>query len=211
MRVGDVARLLIGTWFDYLRWTQLVPMIVVWGFVLIGVLGATLVSFQDQSVAALIWLHQATAPIPGLHAAIGGWLQESGATTPAGGLHLTDEQLTPLLVRGWGLLSLALFLLSALWHGVRGTKPGPRKPLSSKLIVAGLASALTVGVTAVILLLGQQGNEIELGDALMTGAIGFVILLAVSTYSLTAAHLLSWLSEQLVTGSKTSASSSGQP
>ena len=45
----SVPRLLVGLAIDYFRWTQLVPMITVWAFLLLMIGAMLLVNFQQQS------------------------------------------------------------------------------------------------------------------------------------------------------------------
>lgn len=210
MKLDEFGRMLLGIGLGYLRWTQLVPMIVVWGFTFIGLLGAILVSFQEQSITALAWLHQATAPIPGLHDAIGRWMQDSGAITSSGGIHLTDEQLTPLMVRGWALLSLALFLFSGIWRWITNSAPRPRRPLRKKILWAALASIAVVALTILVLMMGGAGNDINPSEMILMGIIGMAILWSVAIYSLTVAHVLGWLIELVDSGSFSAQSSQQQ-
>ena len=55
-------KLLLSWMLGYMRWTQLTPMLLLWGFGLLMVLALTFVNFQEQTISAvgfvLEWLVQ---------------------------------------------------------------------------------------------------------------------------------------------------------
>ena len=199
----------------YLRWTQLVPMLVVWAFVWIMVLALLLVNFQDQAFTAVEraayvyedWFggnaEDLLGPPPDQAAgpAAGGPADDGAADLPAGdaeaagdgALHFDDEDISSWLWRYWALLSLAGWILG----GLRSLVFGPREPwrLGAKLkVAAGVAALASAGMFAAWLWGSETFNGGPLGwVALFLG----VPLLAwlVSAWSLSVAHLLDHLAD----------------
>lgn len=206
--VRHVLAAVVTAGVAYLRWTQLVPMLVVWIFVWLMVLALLLVNFQDQAFTAVeraAYVYEAwfggdpedlLGPSPEA-AADPGTTDPPPAADPAtsgdGALHFDDGDISSWLWGYWALLSLAGWILG----GLRSLVFGPREPwrLGAKLkVAAGVAALASAGMFASWLWGSETFNGGPLGwVALFLG----VPLLAwlVSAWSLSVAHLLDRLAD----------------
>ena len=188
--MGALGRAVAGLAIGYLRSTQLVPMLVAWAFLLLALGLMSLVNFQDTGFTlveqwVVIWDRYRWLP------------RLEGAVTPteSGGLALDDEGFRRVVVSGWARLSFLLFLLSLAGQALFGARL--RMPLRRKL--------LWVLPPAALVWLAFAGNYL-FGSAPFHGGawtwfIGFtlacVLVMAVSAYSLTVAHILGRVREAL--------------
>ena len=118
-----------------MRWTQLTPMLLLWGFGLLMVLALTFVNFQEQTISAvefvLEWLVQ--LPVVGEH--ITQLLPDENSNT-----HISKSDFKSFVLSGWAVLSL-VFMLAGI---VLSVLFGPFQPwaLKSKLLIAGVGTVL---------------------------------------------------------------------
>jgi hypothetical protein len=71
---NHILKLLLSIGLGYMRWTQLTPMLLLWGFGLLMLLALTFVNFKEQTISALVFILE--------------WLLQ---------LPLVGERITPLL------------------------------------------------------------------------------------------------------------------
>lgn len=113
----------------YMRWTQLTPMVLLWGFGLVMVLALAFVNFQEQAVPTvqvfLEWL--VALPVAGEY--VKTFLADENSNT-----HISNTDFESLVLSAWAVLSLLLMLIGM----VLSTLFGPFKPwkLKSKLLQA---------------------------------------------------------------------------
>ena len=174
----------------YVRWTQMVPMLLVWAFFLLGLAGALLIGFQEEGVGLLTWLHEQTGRIPGLHNWLATYLETSEAVTDSGGLRLTDENLTPLVTRAWLILAAVLLIVEWAWRLMRGGEAPTPWPLRRKLLLACVAALAGMAAMTGALAAAGAGEDVTLMDAIPTIIVGFVLLFVISAYSLSVSHLV---------------------
>jgi hypothetical protein len=192
----DAALVVVSLVIDYIRWTQMVPMVLAWGMVVIALFAAVFVSFQEESVIGLVWLHQKTAVVPGLHEWLSRWVDESGVQNERGGLHLSDRQLLPMIATVWAVLSGCMMLLSSISRWLRGPHAAARWPLSVKLVVAGAASCVAIAMLGLVLHAGGAAEDVGGHQALTTSAIAAAILWFLSAYGLAVSHVLNAVLER---------------
>jgi hypothetical protein len=129
----SLIRLLAGLALDYLRWTQLIPMIMAWTFLLIMVAAMLLTNFQQQSFelidSGVRFYERFAGPLEPVEEA-----QPSGQSES---LTWSGDDLRPLVIRLWGLLAAAGWLLGMAWRLLFGARP--RASLTRKLLLAGVA------------------------------------------------------------------------
>ena len=185
-----VGRLAASLAIGYLRSTQLVPMLVAWAFLLLALGLMSLVNFQDTGFTlveqwVVIWDRYRWLP------------RLDGAVTPTenGGLTLDDEGFRGVVISLWARVSLILFLLSLAGRALFGVRR--RMPLRRKL--------MWLLPPAALVWLAFAGNYF-FGSAPFQGAawtwfVGFTlacgVVLAVSGYSLTIAHILDQVRDAL--------------
>lgn len=149
----SLLRLAAGLALDYVRWTQLVPMILAWAFLLLMIGAMVLVNFQEQSFGLIergILLYERVAgPIDEAPEAPE---PPQNADAPAsadgesdrGGVTFTGEDLEPLALKAWALVALAGWLLGMAYRLLFGRPL--RVGLKRKLVVAGLACIACTGL-----------------------------------------------------------------
>lgn len=188
----SIPRSIAAAAIDYLRWTQLVPMVTLWVFLLLMVLAMLFVSLQAEAMTAL---QELQARYPELAHRIAEWTGADGGTAGAmqqdggeGRLHLTDEDIMPFVLKAWAVLALAGSALGALRARLFG--PPRPTPLLRKLLIAGLMAALCVGGYFTAYHYGSEHFNDDLSSWMPT-FIGLPLFAwVVSVYSLGVSHLL---------------------
>lgn len=186
----------VAAWaIDYLRWTQLIPMLVAWAFLLLALAMLALVNFQEEGftvVEMLVLTWERYAWLPRLDGAV--------TSEADGSMRLDGDGFRGIVVSTWAGVSFLLFLLAQLRRAVFGpTAPVPfRRKLIWPLAGAGV-------VWAALLSVYLFGSETFHGSpigwiALFTGACGAAFL--VSVYSLGVGELLARLRNQMQEGPK---------
>ena len=188
---------LLRAGLGYVRWSQMIPMLLVWAFFLLGVAGALLIGFQEQGVTLLLWVQKQVMRIPWLHEWFATNLQSSGAITDAGGIRLTEKQVVPLAIRGWAILSGLLVVLDWAWRLLRGGERPPPWPLRRKLLLALIATLVGMLVIAAALAYASAGEDVTFTDAVPAAIAAFLLLFATSAYSLSVSHGLGRLQDWL--------------
>lgn len=185
--VRSLARLAV----DYFKWSQLVPMIVAWGFLLFAVALLAMVNFQERSftiVEALVGVWERFAWLPRLDAAV---VSEADGT-----LRLNDEGFRSTVLGLWSGTAALLFMLGRVRSWIWGP---PERPAGFPRRMTWVAAALAVvwGTLLLIYLFGAaafQGGPLS-WILLFTGtclAVGVV-----SAYSLGVAFVLDLVSDGL--------------
>lgn len=183
----------------YLRWTQLVPMLVAWVFLLIMVGAMLLVNFQEQSFAlaeqGLGLYERVFGPLePGETAAPQAPPDQAPAAdgdSASGAVHFSGDDIVAWLMPYWLFASLAGWLLGGLRSMLFGPRPG--MPLSRKLVIAAAAAALcSVGFFVSWLFGSEAFEDNPLGWVALFLGMPFLVWL-VSAWCLSIAHLLDHL------------------
>ncbi len=211
-----LVRALASLVLDYLRWTQLVPMLFAWTVLLLMVAALLLTNFQDASFALLergIGIYErVVGPLdlgpPGATHADGGaeGASSSGpdadadadADAVAGAVPattFTDEDIMPVVLRAWALLALVGWLFGVL----RSMLFGPRQPdrLWPKLRIALYIAAGCSGLMWIAFALGTSTfNGGIAGWALLFIGAPLAVWL-VSVWSLGFGHLVGRLQRHL--------------
>jgi len=183
----------LGLLVDYLRWTQLTPMVLAWAALLGLLVVFAFVNFQAEGLTALEALARLWERYPWLPR-----IEDPGTTTDDGAWHLDGESLRGPVLAAWGVISMVLWGLAWLWRLVSGA--GTPWPLRRKLKVAlGAGAAAWLAFVALYLLSSETFHD---GPVrwLLTFAALCALPVIVSMYSLTVAHVLGRLSERLAEG-----------
>jgi hypothetical protein len=187
----DVMRLLAGLVFDYLSWTQLVPMLAMLGFGFGMIAALLIIGNQEQSLDMLGRFVEWLYTLPWL----GDYLLERAAQTDDT-LKLSGEDLRSLVLNAWLWGSLGCTLIGALANRLFG----PFQPMrygTRIWLATGLALAVLVGFIAVFLsergfFSGGSGNW-----AFTFGGITVLVFL-VSVWSLSATYVIGLLRRALL-------------
>lgn len=188
-----LLRILAGLALDYLRWTQLVPMVLAWAFLLLMVGAMLLVSFQQPSFELVdggVRLYERLAGPP--EPADGGG-PDDDASAPAraadsGAVAFTDEDLERLVLKVWALMALAGWLLGMAWRLLFGRPPRPS--LKRKLVIAGAACAACTGLFLLAYFFGSEAFDDPFAQwmALFVGVP--LVVWCISAYSLAISTLV---------------------
>lgn len=207
-----LIRALASLALDYLRWTQLVPMLFAWTFLLLMVAALLLTNFQDASFALLergIGVYErVVGPLdlgpPGATdgdvGAQGG--SSSGPDAGAGAdpdvvpaTTFTDEDIMPVVLRAWALLALVGWLFGVL----RSMLFGPRRPgrLWPKLRIALYVAIGCSGLMWIAYALGTSTFNGGVAGWALLFIGGPLAVWLVSVWSLGFGHLVGRLQRHL--------------
>jgi hypothetical protein len=190
---NQIIKHLLSFGIGYLRWTQLVPMLFVWGFAVVMALAMVFVNFQQQSLTALSSVLEWLVQLPLVGERIAVFFSEQNGET-----QITSKDFKSFLLRTWMISSLLFFLVGL---GL-STIFGPFKPWTLKRKIALAAAA------SLLLLAGLSANYYAVPENFNGGAsswifnfslLAFVVFL-VSAYSLSVSHFLLWLIRSLESG-----------
>jgi hypothetical protein len=192
---------LAGLASDYFRWTQLVPMITAWAFLLVMVGAMLLGSFQQQSFSTIEWgvntYERVFGPV------------QTESETPAdpaagsasdqaddGAVRFSGEDFMPWVLRAWAIMALAGWLLGML----RAVVFGPREPmrLKRKLALAAIPATACVALFGLAYFFGSEEFH--------GSAVGWLLMFTgfplgawlVSAYSLSVTHGLDMFRRKVV-------------
>ena len=175
----------------YLRWTQLTPMILIWGFSLIMLLTLTFVHHQEQSVPLIESFLEWLMRLPFVGERITVFL--SAESTPA---DTTTGNLDSFIFSSWSVLSL-VFMVTGM---VISTLFGPFQPwrLKRKVLLAGVGAVLLLtGLVGVYYMTPEKFNGGALAWMLNFSLISLLVF-GISAYCLSVSHFLVYLNNALM-------------
>lgn len=187
----SVLRYLVSIGLDYIRWSQMVPMILAWAFILLALTAMTFINFQETSVSILAWLSGIWEKYEWLPS-----IDLSAYEQADGSIRITDELLQPAILKAWGVISLVLLVIDLLRTSFSGQRE--HKTLSRKLLIAAIGCAiLSVGFLLNYWLSSESYDDGTTGwVTLFIGAPALVWL--ISAYSLSIGHLLNNINGRLI-------------
>lgn len=174
---------------DYLRWTQLAPLVMIWAFGIAMLLAMLVVNFEEQSWAALDSLFQWLAGLPLIGERFTAWLESMAGED--GAIQLGGNDIKAAALKAWSVLSLAFMLLALAVNWAFG----PFKPwsLKRKLGIAGLCClGLLAGFVAVYFADPEPFNG-PAGQWMLTFSGIALLLFVVNAWCLSIAHALGLL------------------
>ena len=190
---NHILKLLLSWTLGYMRWTQLTPMLLLWGFGLLMLLALTFVNFQEQTISAvefvLEWLLQ--LPVVGEH--ITQLLPDENSNT-----HISKSDFKSFVLSGWAVLSL-LFMLAGI---VLSVLFGPFVPwaLKRKLLIAGIGTVLLLAGMVANYYVAPQNFNGEASAWVFNFSLISLLVFVVSAYCLSVAHFLGYLNNALLAG-----------
>lgn len=147
--IPEPVRVVFGLGLDYLRWVSLTPMVIAWALFLFMVVFFNFVNVEDSIWDTLERGYEAYSERFGPIA----WIEEGEAAheqeaavrevDPAAQepVEFGLDDVTPWIMKVWGIIALAAWLLSVLRTALFG--PRPPRPLAGKMRL--LAIALLTG------------------------------------------------------------------
>jgi hypothetical protein len=187
----QILKSVLSLGLNYMRWTQLTPMLITWGVALAMLAALTLINFQEQVFSALEILLRWLTQLP----VVGGYVNEM-MSDQSGEIHKTTGDFKSFLLKAWSILSLAFMLASMAISAVFG----PFQPWTLKRKL--LFTSLGVG----LLLAGLVSNYYANAQAFNGKASGWMLnfslmslaVFLVSTYCLSVSHFLRFLDDALL-------------
>jgi hypothetical protein len=183
--VSIVIKMVIKLGLDYVRWTQFVPMILGWAFALMMIAGMLLVAFQGGIETLLERMEPMVENVlgPAPEAAAG-----SDASEETTSIHVTEDDIVPWVMRIWGGLALAGWMISMIREHLYG--PRPVRTLRQKLKIAGYAAG---GFASVMLIVNVLIGDFS-GNTPAQLMVPFIFLplglWVVSAWSLTISYVI---------------------
>jgi len=198
-----LLRVLIGLGLDYVRWTQFVPMIMAWAFLLLMVGAMLLTNFQQQSFELIesgIGLYERIAgpvepasvrPAAGEPAEVA----PAPATRDGQSTTFTGDDLKSLIVKVWGVLALAGWVLGMVWRLLFGRRA--RWSLKRRLLVTALAGVACTGVMLFAYAFGSETFHGPFAQWLLLFVGAPLIVWCVSAWSLSVSTLISAIKRRI--------------
>lgn len=179
-------KLIVTLAIDYVRWTQLAPLITLWAFGIAMLAALLFVNYEEQSLDALGSLLQWIAGLPLIGDRFTAWLESLAGEEET--IRLGGNDLKAAVLKAWSLLSLAFMVLALAINWIFG----PFRPwsLKRKLGIAALCCmVLLAGFVAVYFANPERFNGPTSGWMFNFGGIGLVLFI-VSAWCLSIAHAL---------------------
>jgi hypothetical protein len=182
----EIPKLLAAVAIDYLRWTQLIPMVFAW-FIAIGVVLVFIALAFQSDINDYIERNEAR-----IEQVVERWWGPVDGQANEGsediGAKIDADAIKSFIYKAWAVLAFVAYMLALLRNAVFG-KPEPIG-LRRKLKVVGVA-ALTCGGLAFMLALVMGPASDQGIPVLIFGLFLYTIALwLVSAYSLSVNHLL---------------------
>jgi hypothetical protein len=186
---NEIIRAVARLGIDYIRWTQLVPMLAAWGLLLLALLAIAFTSFEEQGTAAL---ETVFAVIGGIYALLP---DSVAARSDNGSLELSGDDLIALA--SWAWFALAAFAMLVNWLVGERLRPRFLATLSGRIKTAGiLAASISVLLLAIRVIVPENFNG-SVTAWLPTLIGGPLVVWILSVYSLSISALLSAIEARL--------------
>ena len=175
----EIPKLLASVAIDYLRWTQMIPMVFAWCIGVAVVFVFVAIAFQGE-ISGYIERNEDR-----IEQAVERWWGPINTDSEA---KIDTAAVKAFIYKSWAVLALVAYLLALLRNAVFG-KPAPIS-LKRKLVIVAMAAMVCVGLAFIlILIMGLASGQSVSG--LVVGLFLYALLLwLVSAYSLSVNHIL---------------------
>lgn len=102
---NHILKLLLSFGLGYMRWTQLTPMLLLWGLGLLILLVLTLVNFQEQTISALMFILEWLLQLPLVGERIMPLLSDDSTA-----IQMSGSDMKSFMLSAWAALLLAFML-----------------------------------------------------------------------------------------------------
>lgn len=184
----QIAKTLVNLFLDYVRWTQLVPMVFGWIFAVVMILALLLIGLQGEinsllekaePYAVQFFGDAPEAPIDG----------EISAESSS--VQITEDGIVTWIYRIWGVLAFIGLLINIIRTKLFG--PKPQKGLRRKIAIAGIGAISYV----ILLFLGYMLIGDFSGNTLIELTVPFILLpfllFIISVWGLSVSHIINKL------------------
>jgi len=175
-----ILRVVLELAVDYFRWTQLVPMIFAWAFLLLSVIIILLLNFQ----------HVLDALVVSVWPLLERWelLTEEQAETGDISISLEDSEIKGFVYKAWAIVAVIGYLLGQIIRLITG--PRPTMSLPRKLGITAMACVLaSIGLFAAFFFGSEEFTGSSDGWFVMF-IFGPLAVWLISAYSLSVGHVL---------------------
>ncbi|MGD2167813.1 MAG: hypothetical protein PVF63_06865 [Gammaproteobacteria bacterium] len=181
----ELLRAIMSLAIDYFRWTQLVPMLACWAFLVLCLVAFALTSFESQGLAAL-------EAVVAIVAGVASMLPEAITQRTADrSIDLSGDDLVDLALWSWFFLSMIAVAIN--WIVGERLRPRFLTTLRGRIAAAGIAAVL-VSVAMIAIRLLAPGNFNGSFVSWLPFLLGApVIVWFVSIYSLSVSAALGML------------------
>ena len=187
---NHILKPLLSLGLNYMRWTQLTPMLMMWGAALAMLLALTFVNFQEQTFSVLEAIMHWLTQLPIVGGRITQLLADEGSE-----IHMSTSDFKSFVLRTWSISSLAFMLASMSLAALFG----PFRPWTLK------RKLLFIFLGILVLLAGFvfnyfAGSENFNGDAsawIFNFSMIALLVFSVSAYCLSISHFLRFLDDAL--------------
>jgi hypothetical protein len=195
MSLSHLLRTVISLVLDYFRWTQLVPMILMWSLVVAGSF-VLLFAYNEEAAWSIVDLGmRAVLALPFIGDRFEVWMESQtvdGVFSP----DLGAVDWKALALKTWALISVVFMLTAAVLRRLVGPLPPFR--LRYKLGLAAAASGLVVLGLVGLMYIDNQDWGSGLIPVLGSASLNGVGLFVVSAWCLAISHALGWLSQAVM-------------
>lgn len=122
----SIAKAVAVHLINYVRWTQLVPMLVAWVILLFFFVIIALSCFNEQAKPLIEHISSTWQANPWLHHFDGPW-----TTANSDSFSINEKGFNNIVITGWSVVSLFLFLLSFIFPSI--SKMGTERTLKRNL------------------------------------------------------------------------------
>lgn len=176
-------KLLLSLGLDYIRWTQLTPMLLAWGFALLMLVLLVFVNFQQQTFSAMEYVMQWLTQLPLLGEYFTALLSAEDSE-----VNISMDDLKGYALRGWFFLSL-LFMLADMavsaWLG-----PFQPSTLKRKILYVGFGCLLLLAGFVLIYFTGSEVFNGSMAGWMFNFSLWTLLVFLGSVYSLSVSHVL---------------------
>lgn len=173
---------------DYLRWTQLVPMLIAWTILLISLAAILLLNFQGIAESILFTLMGLLERFD--------LLEKLPAEDQEFSISLDEGDLKGFVTKAWIVLAAIGYVLGKLLTLITG--PRPMMPLRRQLLIAAMAAGITsLGFFIAYFYGSEEFTDNPAGWYALFIAGPFIVWV-VSAYSLGVGHMLQRVKEHIL-------------
>ena len=184
-------KLLLALGLDYIRWTQLTPMLFAWGCALLALALLVFVNFQQQAFSAMEYLAQWLMNLP-----LAGGYFTTLLSAEDTSVEIGIDDLKSYALWGWFFLSLFFMLANmalSAWLG-------PFKPwtLKRKIALAAVGSLLILAGLVWVYFAGSENFNGSRAGWMFNFSLWSLLVFLLSAYILSVSHALGRISQALV-------------
>jgi len=198
---NHITKLILSWTLGYMRWTQLTPMLLLWGFSLMMVLALTFVNFQEQAITVLEFMLEWLVQLPLVGEYIMKFLSDETSNT-----HIRSSDLKSFVLSSWALVSLVFMLVGIVLSFLFG----PFKPwvLKRKILITGVGTVLLLAGMVANYYAAPQNFNGEASAWMLNFSLISLLVFVVSAYCLSISHFLGYLNDALISSELNAADNS---